>query len=47
MRISIKRVKRANMWCLTTWEETKQGTVQKQQWFHTEDEAKAAVSVDE
>ena len=39
MRTSIKKVKAANMWCKTTWEETKQGTIQKQQWFLTEQEA--------
>jgi hypothetical protein len=44
MRTKIKKVKAANMWCLSTWEETKTGQIQKQQWFITEDEAKKAQS---
>ena len=42
MRTKIKKVKAASMYCLTSWEETKSGVIQKQQWFDTIDEAKQA-----
>lgn len=43
MKTSIKKVKASGgMYVLTTWEETKQGVQQKQEWYNTKDEAQEA-----
>lgn len=36
MRTNIKFIKKANMWCLTFWDEKDK---QKQEWFSTKEEA--------
>jgi len=42
MRTSVKKVKKANMYVLTTWVEEKQGVKQSQEWYNSKEEAEQA-----
>ena len=39
IRHTIKWVRRASMYCLSTWDKTPDRTLQEQQWFSTKEDA--------